>query len=178
MGPGDETDRFNYWPVRINQGGNVLVPPAGDPVQFIDARDLAEWTIRMAESRTTGEFNGHGPASELTMGKMLNDIRLTVANPASPAVFIEASAKFLSNNKINMWSDMPVWVPGDGETGGFHRRRNAKSINAGLTFRAVGVTAKDTLAWWQTLPEARRKAMRAGIKAAREVDVLKLKQIG
>jgi len=174
VGPGDETDRFNYWPVRLHEGGNVLVPPANDPVQFIDARDLAEWTIRMAESRSMGDFNGHGPAGILTMGKMLNDIREAVGNPASPAMFIEASAKFLSENKINMWSDMPVWMPGAGETAGFHRRRNAKSINASLTFRPVGITAKDTFTWWLAIPEERRKTMQAGIKSAREADVLKL----
>jgi 2'-hydroxyisoflavone reductase len=174
VGPRDETDRFSYWPVRLHQGGNVLVPPANDPVQFIDARDLAEWTIRMAESRTIGDFNGHGPAGTLTMGKMLNDIREAVANPMSPAIFKEATAKFLGNNKVNMWSDMPVWVPGTGETAGFHRRRNAKAITAGLTFRPVSVTAKDTLTWWQTLDEERRKTMRAGIKSEREIEVLKL----
>jgi 2'-hydroxyisoflavone reductase len=174
VGPRDDTDRFSYWPIRLHQGGNVLVPPANDPVQFIDARDLAEWTIRMAESRTVGDFNGHGPAGVMTMGKMLNDIREAVANPANPAVFKEANAKFLSDNKVNMWSDMPVWVPGQDATAGFHRRRNTKSITAGLTFRPVAVTAKDTLTWWQALPEERRKTIRAGIKAARELEVLKL----
>src|SRR3984957_5454287 len=57
-GPGDDTDRFTYWPVRLARGGEVLTPGDGaDPVQFIDARDLAEWTIRMAETRMLGVFN-------------------------------------------------------------------------------------------------------------------------
>ena len=43
VGPGDETDRFTYWPVRLARGGEVAAPGDGsDPVQFIDARDLAE----------------------------------------------------------------------------------------------------------------------------------------
>src|ERR1700722_10952243 len=63
VGPGDETDRFTYWPVRLARGGEILAPGDGsDPVQFIDARDLAEWTIRVAESRTIGTFNATGPA--------------------------------------------------------------------------------------------------------------------
>jgi 2'-hydroxyisoflavone reductase len=175
VGPGDETDRFSYWPVRLARGGEVLVPPLADPVQFIDARDLAEWTIRMAESKTFGDFNGHGPNYELTMGALLYGIR---AVTASGATFREATAAFLSQHKVNMWSDMPVWVPGQGETAGFHRRRNTKSINAGLTFRPIAVTAKDTLTWWQALPAERQKTLRAGIKADRELEVLKLLAAG
>ncbi|MFI4950921.1 MAG: NAD-dependent epimerase/dehydratase family protein, partial [Caulobacterales bacterium] len=77
VGPGDETDRFSYWPVRLANpdgrwGPEVLAPGDGaDPVQFIDARDLAEWTIRMAEAGATGTFNATGPAKTLTMRQML-----------------------------------------------------------------------------------------------------------
>src|SRR5580698_1946604 len=72
VGPGDPTDRFTYWPVRLSRGGDMLAPGDGaDPVQVIDARDLAEWTVRMAESRTFGTFNATGPAHALTMRKML-----------------------------------------------------------------------------------------------------------
>ena len=68
VGPGDETDRFTYWPVRLARGGKVLAPGDGsDPVQFIDARDLAEWTIRVAEARVLGVFNATGPAQPLTV---------------------------------------------------------------------------------------------------------------
>src|SRR5215475_10244114 len=63
VGPGDETDRFTYWPVRIDRGGDVLAPgDPKDPVQIIDARDLAEWTIRMVEQRATGAYNATGPS--------------------------------------------------------------------------------------------------------------------
>jgi len=74
VGPGDESDRFTYWPVRVARGGEVLAPGTpNDPVQFIDARDLAEWTIRMVEQRNAGTFNATGPAYKLTMGKMLGE---------------------------------------------------------------------------------------------------------
>src|SRR3984957_18535002 len=74
-GPGDDTDRFTYWPVRLARGGEVLTPGDGaDPVQFIDARDLAEWTIRMAETRMLGVFNATGPDHQLTMRGMLAGI--------------------------------------------------------------------------------------------------------
>src|SRR3954449_287166 len=73
VGPGDQTDRFTYWPVRIDRGGEVLAPGnPKDPVQFIDARDLAEWTIRMVENGETGIYNATGPAEELGVGGMLD----------------------------------------------------------------------------------------------------------
>ena len=89
VGPGDETDRFTYWPVRLARGGEVLAPGDGsDPVQFIDARDLAEWTIRMAETRTTGIFNATGPARALAMREMLAGI--AAATPRRRAAHLGA----------------------------------------------------------------------------------------
>src|SRR4029077_14863258 len=76
VGPGDQTDRFTYWPVRIDRGGELLAPGnPNDPVQFIDARDLAEWTIRMAENQETGVYNATGPAKSLGVGGMLDQIK-------------------------------------------------------------------------------------------------------
>ncbi|MCY7386622.1 MAG: hypothetical protein LH481_00920 [Burkholderiales bacterium] len=169
VGSGDETDRFSYWPVRLARGGKVLVPPLADPVQFIDARDLAEWTIRMAEARTTGDFNGHGPGYELTMGAMLYGIR---AVTTKGAVLREASAEFLRTYKVNAWSDLPVWIPGQGDTAGFHRRSNARAIAAGLTFRSLATTAADTLTWFGQQPAARQATLRAGLKPEREAALL------
>ena len=76
IGPGDDTDRFTYWPVRISRGGDVLAPGTGnDPIQYIDARDLAEWTIRMVESKTFGVFNAAGPEHGMTMEEMLLGVK-------------------------------------------------------------------------------------------------------
>lgn len=170
VGPGDESDRFTYWPVRLARGGKVLTPPLADPVQLIDARDLAEWTIRVAEQRCPGDFNAQGPDYELTMAGMLNGIRdVTGAH----GTLCEASAEFLERNGVEPWSDLPVWVPGRGETAGFHRRSNARAIAAGLTFRPLAVTVADTLAWWKRQPEARQAALRAGLTAEREAALLR-----
>jgi len=168
VGPGDETDRFTYWPVRLSRGGKVLVPPLADPVRLIDARDLAEWTIRVVEQRTLGAFNGVGPAAELRMGRMLDEIQKGIGSRAELG---EASAAFLQDNKVSAWGDLPVWVPGQGETAGFHRRSNARAVVAGLTFRPVPVTAADTLAWWNAQDEKRR-VLRAGLKPERETELL------
>src|SRR6185503_185298 len=70
VGPRDRTDRFTYWPARIDKGGEVLAPDKPeDPNQFIDSRDLAEWTIRMAEAREFGTYNAIGPAKPSTIGE-------------------------------------------------------------------------------------------------------------
>jgi len=148
----------------------VLAPGDGrDPVQFVDARDLAEWTIRMVEARTLGVFNAMGPASVLTMGGMLDGIRAAVG---SPARLMWAPTDFLEQQKVSPWGDMPVWVPATGDTTGASRRRNQKAIAAGLTFRPLAQTAVDTLAWWKTLPADRQAQLRAGIKPDREAQVL------
>lgn len=171
VGPGDETDRFTYWPVRLQRGGQVLAPPLQDPVKFIDARDLAEWTIRVAEQRTLGDFNAMGPAGELTMGAMLREIDAAAGRRAQ---LVEAPQAFLDEHRVQPWSDLPVWVPGGGELAGMHRRSNGRAVRAGLVFRPVGETAADTLAWWVTLDEARRARLRAGLSPQREAELLAL----
>lgn len=170
VGPGDETDRFTYWPVRIARGGEVLVPPAGDPVQIIDARDLAEWTIRLAEQKNFGIFNACGPADELTMGAMAEGIRKA---SGSEAKLTHVTAEFLKQEGISPWADLPVWVPGQGDSAGFGRTSIVKALQATLSFRPLATTTKDTLAWFEKLPAERRAKLRAGISAEREAELLK-----
>ncbi len=143
VGPGDETDRFTYWPARLARGGRILAPGDGsDPVQLIDVRDLAEWTIRMAESRTAGVFNATGLDQALTMDGMLRGIGQSVG--IDPQL-VWAPTSFLKENQVSPWSDMPVWSPGEGETFGFHRRDIRRAAAAGLTHRPLSLTATDTL---------------------------------
>jgi 2'-hydroxyisoflavone reductase len=171
VGPGDESDRFTYWPVRLDRGGEVLAPGDGkDPVQLVDARDLAEWTIRLVEARTLGVFNAMGPERELTMGAMLDATREAVGSKPTLAW---VSAEFLEQQKVSAWGDMPVWVPGKGDTAGFSRRSNRKAVGAGLAFRPIADTARDTLAWWKAQPAERlAKPLRAGLAPEREAEVL------
>ena len=170
VGPGDESDRFTYWPVRVARGGEVLAPGTpDDPVQFIDARDLAEWTIRVVEQGNVGTFNATGPAYKLTMGKMLDDIK---AATKSNATFTWADADFLTSQKVHPWSDMPAWVPPRGDAIGFSQINNKKAINKGLTFRSVGDTTVATLEWFHKQPAERQAKLKAGLTAEREAAVL------
>ena len=174
VGPLDPSDRFTYWPVRLDRGGEVLAPGTpGDPVQLIDARDLAAWTIRMAEYGTTGAFNATGPRTPLRMAAFLDGV---TAITSSRPHFTWVPAEFLAEQKIRPWRDMPVWMPPRPGWSGFLRRNIQKALAAGLTFRPLAVTAKDTLEWHTTRPEEERKRLeagaRAGISAERETRVL------
>jgi 2'-hydroxyisoflavone reductase len=167
VGPRDETDRFTYWPVRIDRGGEVLAPGnPNDPVQFIDGRDLAEWTIRMAENGETGIYNATGPAKELGVGGMLDGIKSALH---SNATFTWADAEFLKQQKVEAWSDMPVWA---GDELGLSRTNISRALAKGLTFRPLADTARDALTWFKAQKPERQAKLRAGLTAEREKEVL------
>jgi 2'-hydroxyisoflavone reductase len=167
VGPRDETDRFTYWPVRIDGGGEVLAPGnPKDPVQFIDARDLAEWTIRMAENHESGIYNATGPAKPLGMGGMLDGIKEA---EKSNAKFTWVNEEFLTQQKVEPWSDMPVWT---GKESGLARTNISRALAKGLTFRPLADTARDTLSWFKSLPQDRQAKLRAGLTPERETEVL------
>jgi 2'-hydroxyisoflavone reductase len=170
VGPGDRSDRFTYWPVRVARGGEVLAPGSpDDPVQFVDCRDLGEWYIRLVEERAFGTFNGVGPRSPMTIGGLLHGLRATVDNEIS---FTWVPAAFLEEQGVEPWSDLPVWVPPVGEYVGFASASIRRALAAGLGFRPLAETARATLEYWESLPAERRAEPRAGLSAAREAEVL------
>jgi len=171
VGPGDESDRFTYWPVRISRGGEVLAPgdPKKDTVQFIDARDLAEWTIRMIEDGNGGIFNATGPDYKLTMGRMVNEIKTATK---SNARLTWLDCDFLVAEGIHPWYDLPVWSAPCGTERGFTQLSNRKAISKGLTFRSIAGTTLATLEWFRRQPAERQAALRSGISPQREAAVL------
>lgn len=170
VGPGDYSDRFSYWPLRIDRGGEVMAPgDPTDPVQIIDARDLGEWCIRMVEQGDVGIYNATGPKAQLSIAEMLYGIR---AVTTSDVRFTWVDTKFLEEQKVQPWSDMPVWVPPIGESAGFATCSIARALAKGLTFRSLADTAKATLDWYKALPPDRQAKLRSGISPQREVEVL------
>jgi len=171
VGPGDESDRFTYWPVRLARGGEVLAPGDAhrDFVQFIDARDLAEWTIRMVEQGDTGIYNAVGFKEKLLMSQMLDQIKDATR---SAAQLTWVNVDFLLDQKIHPWYDMPVWVAPKGAETGFSNLSNKKALSKGLTFRPVSDTSAATLEWFTAQPPARQASLRAGISAEREAQIL------
>ena len=177
VGPLDPSDRFTYWPVRVAKGGEVLAPGSpNDVTQFIDARDLAEWTIRMAEKGPRdggGIYNATGPRTPLQMGDFLAHCKSVTG---SDARFTWVPWSFLQEQKVRAWRDMPIVVPPDGETAGFSRRNIERAVAKGLTFRPLDVTIKDTLEWNKTRSQEQRDKLDAGaiagIPPQREQEVL------
>ena len=166
VGPGDPTDRFTYWPVRIDRGGEILAPGDGsDPAQIIDVRDLTEWIVRLAEEGTTGRFNATGPGTRMSMAEMLYGIRAITSTPGS---ITWVPFDFLQEHQVRPWSDMPAWIPNDPISFvGVDR-----AVAAGLTFRPLAETALDTLHFHESRPEEAKNSMQAGIVPDREQEVL------
>jgi 2'-hydroxyisoflavone reductase len=168
VGPNDATDRFTYWPVRMARGGQVLAPaPESAPAQIIDVRDLAEWTIRLVEGKQTGILNVTGPEQPLTMGGMLEQCR-AAANSSADIHWLPAD--YLLGAEVEPWSDLPLWLPGD-EMAGLLATDVSRSVAAGLTYRPLSQTARDTLKWAKTRPDDHQ--WRAGLSAERESELLK-----
>jgi 2'-hydroxyisoflavone reductase len=171
IGPGDPSGRFTHWPTRLAAGGEVLAPGDGStPVQYIDGRDLGAWIVRVVEDRTVGTMNALGPERRVTMKAVLDECNRAVGGKAQLS-WVDTG--FLEQHDVKGWSEMPMWLPNKGEFTGFGTLQNARAVNAGLTFRPIGDTARDTLAWLETLPEDERgKARSSGIKPDKEAQVL------
>jgi 2'-hydroxyisoflavone reductase len=156
VGPNDPTDRFTYWPRRIELGRPVLAPrPADGPVQLIDVRDLAEWIVRMVERGEKGAFNATSPPEAETFGSMLD------ACGAAEVTWVDEA--FLLEHGVEPWSDLPVWIPaGDADMAYFHRADVSLALDAGLTFRPLEETARAVPQWNGT----------AGLSPEREAELL------
>ena len=158
VGPGDPSDRWTYWPVRVSMGGDMAVPGTPqDPIQFIDARDLASWIVGMLESGTGGVFNGVGPVEPLNMGTFLGTCRDV---GGGDAVFRWVEAGFIEEHGVHF----PIWSPTTGNFGGAHRVDISRAVATGYTSRPLADTVRDTLEWWNELTDDDRPggALRAG----------------
>ena len=167
VGPRDETDRFTYWPLRVAQGGEMLVPGDGqDPIQIIDGRDLGEWMIRLAEAKAYGIFNAVGPAYTLTTDAMIHGCQAMTANGVQ---LTHVTPKFVEEQKI----ELPIWVPrADNPYAGYGTVSNARALAAGMTLRPLATTVEDLLAWFRSLPAERQAKPRAGITREKEAELL------
>jgi 2'-hydroxyisoflavone reductase len=163
VGPFDGSDRFTYWPRRVSLGGEVLAPVGADePVEFIDVRDLADWMLLMVEQGSVGTFNATGPDRPLTLGKVLS---ASAEITGSDARITWVDAAFLAENGVTPWLDIPLWVPGQAVLVDTRRARSA-----GLSFRPLEDTIRDTLAWDATRPND--LVLKAGLAPARESELL------
>jgi 2'-hydroxyisoflavone reductase len=169
VGPGDTTDRFPYWPVRMARGGEVLAPgKRDDQIQFIDVRDLVEFMVRLVETERPGTYNVTGPhARPTTQQEFLEALRAAL-NPSARLTWVD-DYDFLSAHRIG--AAVP-WVMSRGNSYGHTWVKNDRAVAAGLTFRPIATTARDTLAWWATVPAERRANARFAITPERETAAL------
>ena len=167
VGPHDYSDRFTYWPRRVSEGGDVLAP--GDPsraVQFIDVRDLAAWILHAAERRVTGTFNATG--HPLAFGLFLEECR---AATESDARFVWVDEKFLLEAGVRPWMEVPLWLDSADEVNRYFQEVGVeRTVAAGLSFRPLAETVRDTLAWDLRRPADTER--RAGLAREREREVL------
>lgn len=166
VGPNDQSDRFTYWPSRLADGGEVLAPGTPDaPVQVIDVRDLALWTIKVAEKQKSGIYNAVGVQEPLTMGQILAECH-AVANSDATLTWVDDA--FLTQHSVAAYTEMPLWVPA--ESAAFNTVSNQKAKADGLSFRPIAETILDTLNWKNT--RSAEYEWRAGLSREREKSLL------
>lgn len=146
VGPHDPTGRFTYWPVRVARGGELLAPgPPERFVQFIDARDLAAWTLKAAEGHSAGAFNAVAPP--VPFADLLETCRIESGTSAD-VVWLDP--EFLLGVGVEPWTEVPLWLPGE-EYAGIENIDTTRATAAGLTTRPLTETVRDTLEWARAL---------------------------
>lgn len=171
VGPDDDTDRFTYWPVRIEKGGEILAPGNADEdrIQIIDVRDLCEWVVRLCEQRTYGRFMGIGPENGRSIAEMLYGI---AAVTTAPLTWTWVPLEFLMEHRMRPYQELPVWRPPTPGNEGFARFDLSREVASGLTFRSLADTTRATLAFHHSRPAERQAELRAGTTLEREAEVL------
>ncbi|HRX88391.1 MAG TPA: NAD-dependent epimerase/dehydratase family protein, partial [Steroidobacteraceae bacterium] len=176
VGPHDNTDRFTYWPVRAARGGEFIAPGSPrDAIQFIDARDLARFTLDAIERQIVGTYNVTSPPGRFSIGALVDasiSSAMEFVKPAQTPVPMWMPADFLASQGVEPWSDMPVWLPAEGNQIAFAATQVDRALKAGLKIRALQSTVDDTLNWYRAQPEADRASLKAGIARDKEAAVL------
>jgi 2'-hydroxyisoflavone reductase len=175
VGPDDSSGRFTYWPVKFDKSGKILVPGnPSDPIQVIDVRDLGEWLVKLAEDGAMGVFTATGPEKELSWGELIDAcIVASTANPKPQPIWVNSDV-VAKSNAVGVY---PIWIPPIGYYAGFHKWSNKRAVNAGLKFRPISETVKDTLAWYREQEKIERGRTRLAAPAeeteARLLEALK-----
>ena len=165
VGPGDTSDRFTWWPMRCDRGGDMVAPGDQDGhVQFVDVRDLAAWMLHCIEHDVVGVHNVTGFHGRVSMAEMLGACK---AATASAVNLVWLSEEFLAENKVSPYQQMPLWIPREGRS----VVDCTKAIAAGLRFRPIADTVRDTLQWAKT-ERGDKPFARTGLAADKENELI------
>ncbi|WP_405146397.1 NAD-dependent epimerase/dehydratase family protein [Sphaerisporangium sp. NBC_01403] len=145
LGPWENVGRLPAWLRRVSRGGRVVAPgDPGLPMQLIDARDIAIFTVDQAAKGVNDRFLTTGPAGNTTFGRWLADCaEVTGASPE--LVWIDD--EFLLAREVEPWTELPLWIPSTPGEVGTWDVSTAKAEAAGLRCRPVAETVRDTWHW-------------------------------
>ncbi len=175
LGPYENVGRLPWWLNRTARGGPVLAPGPRDlPLQYIDVRDLARWTLDAAAAGHDGAYNLVSPSGHATTGSLLD---ACVATTGDRAELRWTDPDLIQRAGVQPWTELPVWIP-QGELHDYmHRGDVSKALAAGLKCRPVEETVADTWAWLRSLGgQAPQRSDRPapGLDAGRETALLGL----
>ncbi len=148
VGPYDPTNRFTYWVTRAARGGDAIAPPGQQPLQFIDARDLAAFVLDGVESQLAGIYNVTGPAERMTFGEFLRSAKEALA---SDVRFHHASDAYLRGRGVEEFMGLPLWLNQEAAES-FMTFSIDRALAAGLRFRPLEQTIRDTHDWARATP--------------------------
>jgi 2'-hydroxyisoflavone reductase len=181
VGPGDTSDRWTYWPVRIVRGGDIMVPGhRDDPVQYIDVRDLIAWVIRLVDGGVGGTFNAVGPGRRQTMQEFVYGVAAITSVPLSwtwidDYEWLKAYPLHRGDAGTPSGFEYAIpWILPEGDALGHMQIDSRKAIAAGLTYRPLAETARDTVEWRQSdgVPQGLRDRPRYVLTEEQEREML------
>ncbi|MGP8299987.1 NAD-dependent epimerase/dehydratase family protein [Streptomyces inhibens] len=149
LGPYENIGRLPWWLGRIARGGPVLAPgPRELGLQYVDARDLAEWTLDAVQAGLGGAYNLVSEAGHATMGDLLEScVKVT----GSDAELRWTAPEDVLAAGIEPWTELPIWLAPGEMRDAIYGANVSKAVAAGLRCRPVAETVADTWAWLRTI---------------------------
>lgn len=164
VGPYDHTDRFTYWFRRASKGGKMIsLAERDEPVQFIDGRDLADFCLHLLHLDASGIYQATGPQFAMTWGDIFDEAALLAGTGYE---IVRPPFDWLKQQGI---PSLPAQFPSESELPGLYRVNIQKGLEAGLKFKPLADTVRDTLEWRETVPDP----LKVGLQESKEEELLK-----
>lgn len=173
LGPRENIDRLPWWLRRVARGGEFLAPgPVDLPLQYVDARDLAQFALDCLIAGRSGPVDTVSPPGHTTTGALLAACVEATGAAASP---VWVDPQWLLDRGVEPWSELPVWIPREHDAYSMHSGNTARAAEWGLGCRPAAATVRDTWRWMQsgdTVPLTTSLAGPVGMSPDREAELL------